>query len=183
MRQRGFGYVEIIVGIAIIGALGAAAVGLYATGKEDGHQEEMAKWLERDNEELREAQNDLEAARAKVRASEAKAGKDVAAADAAHQRRLADEKQKHADFIAGVRAGRIVLRDPGETAPGPEACRGGAPAAPTAPGGGDGAGGVRLSREAGEFLWAEAERADLVAAKLTYAQQVIVAIYAACSQP
>lgn len=183
MRQRGFGYLELVIVAAIIVALGAAAVELYSTGKETGKQEERAAWLARDNEQLRDAQAALKAEQDKVRALEAKAINDLAAADKDNRKRLADEQKKHDDFIAGVRAGRIVLRDPGKPAAGPQACPGGAPAAAPAAGQPDGAGGARLSGEASEFLWSEAERANLIAVKLTYAQKIIAAYYAACSSP
>lgn len=98
------------------------------------------------------------------------------------RRRAEDAESKNDRTAADLRAGRLVLRDPG--ARGEPAARGEGAAGPAAPGSCDGAPRPepsQLSRDLSLNLWAEAGRADRVIedleTRLTYAQDVIVAYY------
>lgn len=179
MRQRGFGYIEVVVGIAIIGALAAAAVGLYGEGKQAGHIAERALWEKRANAELAEANRKLAAALKRNHDLEEDFNRQLAQASGAYEKGIKDAQLQKDRFIAGVRSGSIVLRDPGRPAGGQSDRRAGPDTAAATPAP-DGAGGCRLSPEASEFLWSEAARADQLAVKLTLAQRVIVAYYEAC---
>lgn len=182
MRQRGFGYLEIVVAIAIIGAIATAAVGLYSEGKQAGQAAERVQWEKRANDELADANRKLAAALKRNRELEEDFNRELAQASGAYEKGIKDAQLQKDRFIAGVRAGSIVLRDPGRPAGGEGDRRAGpdTAAAATVP---DGTSGCRLSPEAGEFLWSEAARANQLAAKLTLAQRVIVAYYEACRTP
>ncbi|MGO4302283.1 hypothetical protein [Cupriavidus sp. RAF12] len=106
-------------------------------------------------------------ATAKVRAAEQLSAYQLAQSVA----RLTKEKQDEVDqrdaLIAQLRAGTLRMRDPG-----PKSVQAGGTGAQAGAGqfGDDGAGGAELSVPAGEFLLAEAARANGIVRKLTRCQ-------------
>lgn len=157
----------IIVGVLWIASL----VGVGKWQNDAGHVAERTAWQAKDNEQLRLANAEIQRLETEARAAEAD-----------HARRLADigknivkdkqrADQQHQADLDNVRAGTLVLRDPG--APGLRACAGAAGAPVAGPSRSDGPGGGGLSGAAAEFLLGEASRADDLARQLTAAQAVI----------
>lgn len=183
MRQRGY--------TVLLAGLGAAvAIGLmiftYHEGRRAGAAAERAKWQAREivqqqayDAERERLRKEKDAQLAQLQGRLAEADVDFEKMREAHRH----EKARNDRVSADIRAGRLVLRDPG--APAPSEARGGEGGNRAAPaGGGDGeAGGkpCRLSSGLTEFLWTEAARADQVITELEeqlhLAQDVVTAYY------
>lgn len=186
MTQRGFGYVHIAVVLAMAAAIGFGVRWIYSAGVQAGTDRERAAWQKRELEQQRSYQAELERQR---RAKDDEIGRlqgNLATADKRYQAKKeeADREKTRSDrFIADVRAGRIVLIDPGGAAGGQPGGGAGTASAATA-GGCDGAPREpgRLSPELGAFLFSEADRADEVITdlevQLRLAQDVVGAYYA-----
>lgn len=192
-RMAGFGTVEIVVGLALVAGLlyGAWAFieSVDAKAYRRGTSETTALWQERLRQEQAawDKERDELVAAGNARLAELQGTLRKAEENyEIHKRRAADEKRKNDDIAADIRAGRLVLRDPGATATAPtgEACRGQGPADPGAVANGDAAKGRQpgqLSLELTQFLWTEASRADEVIedleADLKLAQDTVMAYY------
>lgn len=189
MKPRGFTIIQMGLAVAALGlltALALAAKGYLEDVDERAFQRGVAQttalWEKRANQELADAQAEIERLRtlkdAAARAHQAELHQ--AAQD--YEKRRAENERSKDRFVADVRAGRVVLRDPGRTAP--PACPqagGGAGSAPAAPvAGGDDAKGGGLSGEAAEFLLGEAARANAVVDQLTLAQRELRSTWEAC---
>jgi prophage endopeptidase len=167
----------------IVAALVAAVLGgiaWYGSGRYDaGEAAERAEWTKRENAELTTANAKILKLTNEARATETRHAADlVAIATRYEKEKTRVLKQTQAD-VAAVRAGTLVLRDPGRTArqdPGRDP--GGATA--TAASVGDGAAGSQLSSTSAEFLLELANEADAVVVQLTAAQEVIRAAMEAC---
>ena len=183
-KQRGIatGWLYLIGLIVFVGALTGLVIawksytdGLIQEGYDRGRQEIEAKYAKRDNDQLRIANAEIQRLQNAARAAELEGTKRLAAIATQREKERQNAKVQHERDLAAVRAGTLVLRDPGQIAacapvgdsgPGPEA---GATAAQR-----DGTQAGGLSREATEFLFGEANRADDVVAQLASAQAVIV---------
>lgn len=172
MRSHGFGYLELVVGVAIVAALAAAGWGLYAEGKASGQAEERVVWQGKETKELTAANAEILRLTKLAQDAEAKRAEDLAKASADYQKGLADEKTKRDRAVAAARTGTLVLRDPGVAA---GACPPGGAAAAAQPGAGgrDGPKAGELSREAGAFLLELTGEADDVVRQLTACQAVV----------
>ncbi len=170
-------WVIVALGIAWLASL--AGVGWWQ--RHDGAAAEKVVWQERTNTELASANAEILRLENQARAQEAK----HAAVMATISKRNLEEKQRvetqHQADVAAVRAGTLVLRDPGAATG--EACAGAASPPGTAAGGRDGGAGGQLSGAAAEFLLTEASRADVVARQLAAAQAVIVEDRRLCGAP
>lgn len=197
MRQRGF-TTMIYVGAAVA-VLGIAAAMFFAAksyvdkvraeAHKAGRDEALLEVARRDNAQLTEAREKIMQLQAEKDAREAAHVAEVARIDeeGTNALRKVEAERDAARRNAARYLGR--LRDPGRTATADASCSGGnrvSPAAPVAsPGvdhGAQGTQGTELSLEAGEFLRAEADRADAVVidynaalAQLTACQAVLVA--------
>lgn len=168
--------------IITIGVLWLASlVGVGTWQNEAGHVAERTTWQAKDNEKLRLANAEILRLETEARDNEAD-----------HARRLADigtnivkdkqrEQTQHQADLDRVRAGTLVLRDPG--APGLRACAGAAGTLGAGAGGSDGPAGGGLSGAASEFLLSEASRADAIVHQLTAAQAVIAEDRRVCGPP
>ena len=181
-RQAGFGYIELGMAVAALVALAALAWavksyidGVDERGYQRGVEETTATYAKRDNEALRAAIDAKEKALARVRQLEDANAAEVTAAATEYQRRLADVRATHDRFVAGVRAGTIRLRDPGNPGGAARCAGGAAPQAGPGAGGRDGAAGGELSGAAAEFLLGETARADAVVRQLQACQRIVEA--------
>lgn len=192
-RMAGFGTLELGIGLVLLAGLlyGAWAFieSVDAKAYRRGTSETTALWQERLRQEQaawdKEREELVAAGNARLAALQGELRKAEENYEI-HSRRAADEKRKNDDIAADIRAGRLVLRDPGATATAPtgEACRGQGAADPGAVAGGDAARGGKpgqLSLHLTEFLWTEASRADEVIegleARLALAQDTVLAYY------
>lgn len=170
-RQRGFIFGGVYVYLAMALAAAALAAGCYLTGRSDGRKLERSAWTEQQNADLRAANQALDEATKRIRAQEHEAAAKVAAVSTAYQKDLTNANRAKDLALNALRAGTLVLRDPGAPSGPAHADR---PAEATAcaarP---DGGAPGRLSDEAAGFLLSEASRADSVVAQLTACQQVI----------
>lgn len=169
--------------VAIVG-LALAIWLIYSTGKHHGQAAERQAWQARELEQQQAYAAELAKLRAEKDAELGRLQGDLAKAEENYEiqkRRAANEKARNDRIAADVRAGRLVLRDPG--APAGEACSGPGPAGPATASPGDGPPPQpgQLSSELAGFLWSEAARADEVIEdleqRLTFAQDVIGAYY------
>lgn len=170
-------WVIVLVGIAWLGSL----VGVGWWQRHDGAAGERVVWQERANTELASANAEILRLENQARTQEAK----HTAALATISKRNLEEKQRvetqHQADIVAVRAGTLVLRDPGAATV--DACASAAGTPGASAGGRDGGAGGQLSGAAAEFLLAEAERADVTARQLAAAQAVIVEDRRLCGVP
>lgn len=184
-RQRGFVFAPWMIYIVMAGVALAALYAIYNTidgrGYDRGKTETAAAYAKRDNQALTDA-----LARVKVLQDE------KAAAELAHEQRLAaissDHKQEMANAnaqrkrdIDAVHAG-YRLRDPGARGT-TQRDRSAGPAAAAATGQCDGRPAGELSAEASGFLFQLANDADEVARQLGAAQKVIREQIRACNGP
>jgi Tfp pilus assembly protein PilE len=193
MRQRGFGTVELVIAAVILGLLVSAAVVAHhwhaaaiAAARAAGADEERLKWEARERVQQQAYAAEIERLRRASDAELAKLQGDLATAQGkfmASRKEHEHEKATNDAFQRDLRAGRIVLVDPGGTPAGQAGGGNGCPGAATAPGG-DGAhepGACRLSGELAAFLFSEADRADGLiedlVERLTLAQDVVTAYY------
>lgn len=157
---------------AVIG-LGWAAVSWHAgVNFKRGALAERVQWQARENDELRQANAAIVAARARVGELERRAAEDLAARDANHQEEIADVQAAKDRFVSDVVAGRVRLFDPNR-ASGKDAPCDRRPEAAAAGGERDGEARAELSAEAARFLFGEASRADAVVLQLAEAQATI----------
>jgi hypothetical protein len=161
-------------------------INIYLDGRDKqnqviGEERERGKWQKREAKQVADYQAEIERVRLQRDGEAARFNAAIAAAAAKHRKEVANAKRKSDRFVADVRAGRVVLRDPGRSATAEcPAGGGGETAGASAPGGGNGAAAAGLSLEAQEFLWSEAGRADGVVEQLGLAQSVITAYYELC---
>jgi hypothetical protein len=159
--------------------LGAVGVHFWTThlrneAHEQGRTEALGEVAARDNKALAEAAAKIKQLEEERAAREKQHAAEVAKIDAEGQRRVKDAQATKDRFIADVRAGRIVLRDPGAHNACPDGGGGGAGAPAPGAGVGDGAGAGQLSGAAVEFLLGEAARADQVVERLTACQRILL---------
>lgn len=165
-RERGFG-IEIYLIAAVV--LGLALTGTYFYGRHDGKVLERAKWEKRDNEALRKANQDLDAAHRKLRDEERQSAERLQLVSGEYQKEITDVREQNRKRLAAVDHGDLRLRDPaaGHTCPDragealPTAGRRAGPA----PG--------ELSAAASRFLLELTGEADEVAKQLAACQAVI----------
>lgn len=191
--KSGFGTVELVIVAVILGLLVCAGVVAHhwhqaelAAARSAGEDSERLRWEKREREQQQSYAAEIERLR---RASDAELGKlqgDLATAQGKFM--AARKEHEHAKatndaFQRDLRAGRIVLVDPGASPAGQAGGGNGCAGAAASPGG-DGAGepgSCRLSGELAAFLFSEADRADGLIGdlveRLTLAQDVVTAYY------
>ena len=168
-RQRGFIFGGMYAYLAMALAASTLAIGMYALGRSEGRKLERAEWAEQQNADLRTANQALGAAHKKVREQEARAAQKVAAISTAYQKDLANANRAKTLAMDALRAGAIVLRDPGATDPAADrACQ-----VAASPGGRDGGASPRLSEPLAQFLTSLASEADSVVIQLAACQSVV----------
>lgn len=162
----------------IVGALIALA-GAYGWGRYDGGEVEAASWRKRELQQQSDFNAKVQKLQEEYRARERAGAERLAAVSADYQKELVNAKTAKDRAVADLRAGRLVLRDPGAAG----CATGGGAAAPAGAGAGgrDGAPpgelpraaeGV-LSERASEFLIGLASEADEVARQLAACQGVV----------
>lgn len=179
MKQRGSILFYALIAVAVLAALtglvmawNAYISGVEQTGYARGKQETEATYAKRDNEQLRATIAAKEAAEAKVAATELKAKATFALLAADYQKDVDNEAKRNRAVLDDLRAGRIVLHDPGAT--GPAQCLGGqSPETAAGASRGDAAAQGRFSREASERFWADATLADEITLQLAACQAVV----------
>ena len=157
-----------IAALVVLLAIGGAGVKGYNLGQDHTRAEYAARDLKQANENAAETKRVQDEYRAKEQA----AAVALAAVSTDYQRRLKDAEGKKTAALAAVRAGTLVLRDPGTVR---EACPSGTTetAASTSGRNGETSGG--LSAEASGFLLSEAARADAYTEQLGACQAALEA--------
>ena len=181
MRYAAAALVLILAVTGLLFAWRGYTTHLDAQGYARGVAETTAAYVKRDNAQLQAALTALHAAEVRARTVEDEQAAALARAKAAYTKGIEDERKA----LARMRAGTLVLRDPGRQT-GPGATLGSGITAST-PGparcGDDGAARAGLSAEGAEFLVSEAGRADTVVRQLTLCQARVVSDLAACASP
>jgi hypothetical protein len=169
-RQRGFiGGIYVYLAMALAAA--ALAAVCYLTGRSDGRSLERSEWTEQQNSDLRTANQAIDAAHKKAREQEAQSAQKVAAVSTAYQKDLANANRAKDLALNALRAGSLVLRDPGTASRNPDADRAGEAAACTARP--DGGAPGQLSEPLTRFLVDLASEADQLAGQLAGCQAVV----------
>jgi hypothetical protein len=174
MTQRGSVILLYLIGAAaVLGALFLIYQTIETNGYDRGRQETEARYAKRDNDQLRAANDRIQALQNEARAAEAAHAAALVAVSHKYQRTLNAQKTQFERDITAVRAGTLILRDPGHTETTAN-CGRGAESAPGAPASGrDGETGGRFSAATSEFLLSEANRADSIVHQLASCQAVI----------
>lgn len=178
-------YVKLGLAVGLVVLTGLALWFTYDAGHDAGTSKEKAAWQKREIVQQQTYAAELKRLRdlkdGQLAALQAENDKAIENYEK-KRREHANERAKNERFAADLRAGRLVLRDPGRPAAG-EACGGQGPAGAPAIADGDGPAAQPrgLSSELASFLWAEAARADEVIedleSRLTLAQDTIGAYY------
>lgn len=195
MRHAGFTQLQMIGGVVALGLLTALFFGVrsYINGVDErafqrGAAETTAEWEERELAQQQEYAAEIDRLHEEKSAQAGRFIDAMAEADAKYaqsKKENADEKRRNDRIAADLRAGQLVLRDPGRAkAPAAgQADSGKGLACTPAAGASDGAAAEpgELSADVSEFLWGEANRADEVVNdledQLTFAQDTISAYY------
>lgn len=185
-RQRGFGWIEGVICIVALAALFFAVRAVIAevaardekirsTAYAAGRADALKEVAQRDNAELIAAQDQVASLTLERDTAAALHAEQQARLKRDHDKEVANEAAKRDDLLRRVRSGELVFIDPGQQggacgAGQVDAGRGGfslkaGAAAAAAVGSGQAVGGG-LSRQAAEFLLAEADRADTAAREL-----------------
>lgn len=184
MKQRGFALPDLMLILAIVGLIAAIAFGvehyltnLQAEAKAAGRAEALREVSERDNKKLVAANARILELEQQARGEEARRQSAVDSAVAKHSKEAANVKKQLDTLRAGLRDGTLLLRDPGAGSgtgcPG-GGQRAGSSVAGDAAGGAGHIGGGVLSREASEFLFSEAARADLKVKALQLCRETLL---------
>lgn len=169
----------VVVSLIVLGGLTIGVMrwlqGFEDRGYQRGVNEAAATYAQRDNDALRAATAQIQALQSAVRAAERQAAEKIAQIDKKRQQEIQNAKLQANRDIVAVRAGTLILRDPGQAAEcaAPGDTGAGATVAAAA-GERDGATPRELSRAAAEFLLSLAGEADDVTRQLANAQAVIV---------
>lgn len=171
--------------LAVVGVITAVNVhdsNIDKRAYDRGKSETEKKYLDRDNQQLRDANDQIQKLQNAARAAEQEHQQQVASLTLKLSKELkANESLKQADRVA-IRDGTLRLRDPGQRTASAANCVASPGAAPvTAATGSDGTAGSELSNSASEFLLDEANRADGAIAQLTAAQTLILAQIKTCN--
>jgi len=158
----------------ILGFVGVLLVSNLSTGvwfQKNGRTVERAEWVLRDNVALRLANAEITRLNNEAREKERLNAAALAQVSTRHQREVKNVRDQAKRDVAAVRAGSLVLRDPG--APSGSPAGSGIRTTDAAACRRDGQAGTDLSREASEFLLDLASEADEVVAQLTACQAVV----------
>lgn len=180
MKSRGFGTIEIVVVVAALGLAAAVLWYVDQRGYARGAAETAAKWQARELKQQQTYDAEYKRLTGEKNAALGRFNVAMAEADAKYHKERAGhdaQKRRNAQLATDIRDGRVVLHDPGRPAAPCQADSGGRPADPATAGGGNAAAGPGLSAQLGEFLFAEADRADEVVDQLGFAQTTIMAYY------
>lgn len=156
----------------IIGAL-LACIAAFFYGQHTGAESERVAWQARDNEAIRKANAKIIDLNDQARAQERTTANQIAAVAAHYEKEKARVQSQKESALAALRAGGLVLRDPGSPRLGTCGSQTGPTAA--APGQRDGETRSGLSPEASGFLYTEASRADEIVKQLDACQGVVLA--------
>lgn len=160
----------LIIGLAAAWLASLAGVGWWQ--RTDGAAAERIEWQQRENTELRLANQKVVSLARALRAAEHAHGEAVAAIATHYEKELQHAQDQRERDRAAVRTGGLRLRDPHPA--GLRAC-GNAAAAPGAAAGlGDDRAAGELSAAASEFLYDLANDADAVAHQLAACQRVVI---------
>jgi len=153
----------------------AVAAAVYGYGQQQfgrGETAEKARWLDRENKELAEANSKIKTLEEQYRAQEQLHAERLAEISGQYQKDLKHAKTEKDRIIAGLRGGTFRLRIP--VADAYQAGGSGAAETASAASGRDGAARGELSPAAAEFLVGLAAECDEVAHQLAAAQRVII---------
>lgn len=164
--MKGFAQVYLIAAVAALVAIGGA----YAWGRTDGRTIERAAWEKRDNDALRSANAEIDAAHRKLREQERSAAERLAQVSAEYQKEVSNAREETRRRVAAVAAGTLRLRDPAASN---QTCADRVPDAPAAAERRDGAEAGYLSGTAAQFLLELTAEADEVARQLAACQAVV----------
>lgn len=160
----------------------AATVGLlallYFYGQHQfgqGEEAEKARWMARENIQLREANAEINQLNQQARDQERQHAEAVAHISTQLQEQLQHVKSQKDSVIADLRAGALRLRIPVNTAAASPACSGIPSEAYASASGRDGETRADLSAEAAEFLIGLASEADEAVRQLTSCQALLQA--------
>lgn len=158
----------VILGVAIVWGLSLFAVGKWQ--RADGATAERVAWQDRENEELRAANELIGVLNNHARALEQKHAEEMAAIGAKHAKEMADAEAIRRRDQAAIRDGALKLRIASS-----RICPGGSASGETgpAPGERDGAATVELPQQITSDLFDLANDADQVADQLRACQGVI----------
>jgi hypothetical protein len=190
-NQRGItqGWLYLIGLVALLIAIGSIVVAVNRhdasvdkKGYDRGKAETEKRYQERDNQQLREVNDEIQKLQTAARAAEAEHQKQVSALSLKLSKELkANETLRTADRDA-IRNGDIRLRDPGARSASAANCSQGAgTAAVGTAGGSDATAESGLSAIASEFLLDRANLADAIVAQLDAAQALIVEQVRTCN--
>lgn len=160
----------VILGVVIAWLGSVVSVGYWQNGV--GKESERVLWQARENKEVTDSNDFIIRNYAVNLALERQGAQDLNKTSIDLQEKLKNEKAKNDYYVAGVRNGTIILRQPvtrSEKAGGSISSEVIASAS-----GRDGETGAELSRETAEFLLGESERANQIVQQLTACQDVIV---------
>lgn len=149
--------------------------------REQGREQVRLEFAGRDNEALRDALARVEELQKELRAREAEASRRLAELSAQHDKDTQDANAKNDRFIAGLRDGSLILRDPGATTGSADGSGAASGAAASASGQCDAKERGQLSGAAAEFLRRLTFESDTNTRDLTQAQGVIEAYQKACA--
>ncbi len=156
--------------LGIVGLWFASLFGVGAWQHSAGVNTERLAWTQRDYKALASANLLIKKLQDDADRKDSKHENDLALVSKNYQEKLKNEEANKSKFIADVRNGSIVLRQPmskvssGNTSSKTEPSAGGC----------DGQAGAELQANVSEFLYSEADRANKVVEQLTACQQIVI---------
>lgn len=161
-------YAIIAVLVIWIGSL--AGVGYWQNAA--GHTSERTVWQGKENTELTDAANRILELSNKARTEVQKHADDLARISTQYQKEKTDAKRKTDALVAGLRAGTVILFDPGTSTV--QTCGGAIGQTPSTTSGHDGGAPSKLSGAASEFLLQLTGESDEIVRQLSACQAVVL---------
>jgi prophage endopeptidase len=163
---------RVLAAAALVAALAGAYLYVDHRAFKRGADAAEARWQAREATELARVNVEIERLNREARAAERAHADNLAEIASKYEKDLQNAKSTRDAALAAVRAGKLVLRDPG-AAPCQGAGAGGPGEAPAGAGRRDGGAGSQLSAAFTQFLVDFASEADAVVRQLTACQAVV----------